>query len=72
MKPIILMTHKPESDPHNFGVGSLYGVRSNYCRAIVRAGGIPVMTLAGDAEDYAEIAGIEMVHINKETTMSDF
>lgn len=56
MKPIILMTHKPESDPHNFGVGSLYGVRSNYCRAIVRAGGIPVMTLAGDAEDYAEIA----------------
>lgn len=56
MKPIILVTHKPEPDPHNFGIGCLYGVRSNYCRAIIRAGGIPIMTLAGDVEDYAEIA----------------
>ncbi len=56
MKPVILVTLKPESDPHNFGVGSMYTVRQNYCNAIIRAGGIPIMTLAGDAEDYAEMA----------------
>lgn len=56
MKPIILVTLKPEPDPHNFGVGSMYAVRSNYCRAIINAGGIPLMNLGGNAEDYAEIA----------------
>lgn len=56
MKPIILITLKPEPDPHDFGIGSFYAVRSNYCRAIIRAGGIPLMDLGGEAEDYAEIA----------------
>ena len=37
MKPVILITLKPEPDPHNFGIGSYYAVRSNYCRAIIRA-----------------------------------
>lgn len=56
MKPIILVTNKPEQDPRDFGVGEIYTVRSNYCRAILRAGGIPLMDLGGDPEDYAEIA----------------
>lgn len=56
MKPVILVTLKPDPDPYNFGMGSLFTIRSNYCRAIIRAGGIPIMALTGDAEDYAEIA----------------
>ncbi len=56
MKPVILITHKFEEDPLPFGVGKIYSIRSNYCRAVERAGGIPIISALGNAEDYAQIA----------------
>lgn len=56
MKPLILITHKFDEDPLGFGVGRIYSIRSNYCRAIIRAGGVPVISALGDAEAYADIA----------------
>ena len=56
MKPVILITHKFEEDPLPFGVGRIYSIRSNYCRAVLRAGGIPIISALGDAQDYAQIA----------------
>ena len=56
MKPIILITHKFEEDPLPFGVGRIYSIRSNYCRAVERAGGIPIISALADAEDYAQMA----------------
>ena len=54
MKPVILITHKfADSD---FSVGGLYRCQSNYCRAITKAGGIPVISALADAQDYAAIA----------------
>ena len=54
MKPVILITHKfGESD---FSVGGLYRCQSNYCRAVIAAGGIPVISAGADAEDYAALA----------------
>ena len=54
MKPVILITHKfGESD---FSVGGLYRCQSNYCRAVIAAGGIPVISALADAEDYAALA----------------
>ena len=54
MKPVILITHKfSESD---FSVGGLYRCQSNYCRAVIAAGGIPVISAGADAEDYAALA----------------
>ena len=56
MKPVILITHKFEEDPLPFGVGKIYSIRSNYCRAVLRAGGIPIISALGNAQDYAQIA----------------
>ena len=54
MKPVILITHKfGESD---FSVGGLYRCQSNYCRAVIAAGGIPVISALADAEEYAALA----------------
>ena len=54
MKPVILITHKfADSD---FSVGGLYRCQSNYCRAITKAGGIPIISAMADAQDYAAIA----------------
>ena len=54
MKPVILITHKfAESD---FSVGGLYRCQSNYCRAVIAAGGIPVISALADAEEYAALA----------------
>lgn len=56
MKPVILITHKFEDDPLFFGTGKIYSIRSNYCRAVERAGGIPIISALGEAEDYAQLA----------------
>ena len=54
MKPVILITHKfADSD---FSVGGLYRCQSNYCRAITKAGGIPIISAMAEACDYAAIA----------------
>ena len=54
MKPVILITHKfGESD---FSVGGLYRCQSNYCRAVIAAGGITVISALADAQDYAALA----------------
>lgn len=54
MKPVILITLKhAESD---FSVGGVYQAQSNYCRAIVKAGGIPIISALAEAEEYAAIA----------------
>ena len=55
-KPVILITHKSDPDGAYFGVGRIHRLRSNYCRAIVNAGGVPIISALGDAEVYAEIA----------------
>lgn len=55
-KPIILITHKSDPDSLPFGIGRIHRLRSNYCRAIVNAGGVPIISALGDAEAYAEIA----------------
>jgi len=56
MKPVILITAKFLNDPYNFGVGGMCRVKENYCHAIIRAGGVPVMSALGDAATYAKIA----------------
>lgn len=56
MKPVILIAHKNNPDAANFGIGKKCTIRSNYCRAIIRAGGLPIVTALGDAEEYAELA----------------
>lgn len=55
-KPIILVTHRPEEDPVKFSVGGIHGIRANYLSAIIKAGGVPVITAYGDIEAYASIA----------------
>ncbi len=55
-KPVILITNKFETDNIPFGVGDIVGVRSNYCRAVEKAGGVPVLSALGDPEAYAELA----------------
>jgi len=54
MKPVILITHKFGSS--DFSVGGIYQSQSNYCRAIVNAGGIPILSALADAEEYANLA----------------
>lgn len=54
MKPIILLTHK-FSNQH-WGLGRSYTVESNYCRALIRAGALPLVTAGGDPEEMAEMA----------------
>jgi putative glutamine amidotransferase len=54
MKPIILITCKNRDD--DFGVGGLCYTPANYCNAIIRAGGIPLISALADAREYAQIA----------------
>ena len=56
MKPIILITNKFEVDTIPFGVGRICTIRSNYCNSIREAGGTPLITALGDAEEYAQLA----------------
>ena len=55
MKPIILITNKFEVDTIPFGVGPICAIRSNYCNSIREAGGTPLITALGDAEEYAKL-----------------
>ena len=54
MKPFILITSKPKAD--DFSVGGLCYTPANYCTAIIKAGGIPVIAALADAQEYAELA----------------
>jgi putative glutamine amidotransferase len=54
MKPVILITTKFKAD--DFSVGGLLYTPRNYCEAITRAGGIPLLAAMGDAADYAKLA----------------
>ncbi len=56
MKPVILIAHKNNPDTANFGIGAKCTIRSNYCRAVIQAGGLPIVTALGDAEEYADLA----------------
>lgn len=52
MKPIILITHK-YSEMETWGVGRKYCITSNYCRALIAAGAVPLLTAGGDAAEMA-------------------
>ena len=54
MKPIILITCKNRDD--DFSVGGLCYTPANYCNAVIRAGGIPLISALADAREYAQIA----------------
>lgn len=54
MKPVILITSKPV--PDDFGVGGIHKTQANYCYAINQAGGLPIVSAMGDAEEYAQLA----------------
>ena len=54
MKPVILITCKPA--PDDFGVGGINKTQANYCYAINQAGGLPIVSAWGDAQQYAQIA----------------
>ena len=56
MKPVILITNKFENDPIPFGIGRILSIRSNYCNAILAAGGTPLITAGGDPEEYVRMA----------------
>lgn len=56
MKPIILITNKFDPDSIPFGVGRFCSIRSNYCRAVIGAGGTPVISAMGDPAQYAQMA----------------
>jgi putative glutamine amidotransferase len=56
MKPVILITNGYAVDPNNFGVGRYIRIKENYVNAILRAGGVPVLSAHGDADTYARIA----------------
>lgn len=69
MKPLILITSKPRAD--DFSVGGLCYTPANYCNAIIKAGGIPVISALADAEEYAELAdGILFTGSNCDITPS--
>lgn len=54
MKPVILITCKPAAT--EWAVGGDCRTPANYCEAIIRAGGIPVISALGDADQYAQLA----------------
>ncbi len=54
MKPLILITCKPKAD--DFSVGGLCYTPANYCNAIIKAGGLPVISALADAGEYADLA----------------
>ena len=56
MKPVILITNNYAVDPNNFGVGRYIRIKENYVNAILKAGGVPILSSHGDADTYARIA----------------
>ena len=69
MKPLILITNKPR--PDDFSVGGICYTPANYCNAIIKAGGIPVIAALADADEYAELAdGIVFTGSNCDITPS--
>lgn len=56
MKPVILITNKYAEDPNNFGVGRYIRIKENYVNAILKAGGVPILSAHGDPDTYARIA----------------
>lgn len=54
MKPTFLLSHKYSEQ--NWGLGRSYKVESNYCRALITAGALPLMTCGGDPEQMAGLA----------------
>jgi len=56
MKPVILITNKYAVDPNNFGVGRYLRIKENYVNAILKAGGVPILSAHGDPDTYARIA----------------
>ena len=56
MKPVILITNNYATDPDNFGVGRYIRIKENYVNAVLRAGGVPILSAHGDADVYARIA----------------
>ena len=56
MKPVILITNNYAVDPNNFGVGRYIRVKENFVNAILKAGGVPILSAHGDADTYARIA----------------
>jgi len=56
MKPVILITNGYAVDPNNFGVGRYIRIKENYVNAILKAGGVPILSAHGDADTYARIA----------------
>ena len=69
MKPLILITNKPR--PDDFSVGGICYTPANYCNAIIKAGGIPVIAALADADEYAELAdGIIFTGSNCDITPS--
>lgn len=51
-KPVILLSHK--FSEHHWGLGRSYTAESNYCRALIRAGAVPVISAGGDPDMMAE------------------
>lgn len=56
MKPVILITNNYAPDPNNFGVGRYIRIKENFVNAILKAGGVPILSAHGDADTYARIA----------------
>ena len=56
MGNVILLCTRLIADPNDFGIGGLVFAGSAYCRALVRAGGNPLVAGLGDPEVYAELA----------------
>lgn len=56
MKPVILITNNYAVDPNNFGVGRYIRIKENFVNAILKAGGVPILSAHGDADTYARIA----------------
>ena len=56
MKPVILITNNYAPDPNNFGVGRYIRIKENFVNAVLKAGGVPILSAHGDAETYARIA----------------
>lgn len=56
MKPVILITNNYATDPNKFGVGRYIRIKENFVNAVLKAGGVPILSAHGDADTYARIA----------------
>ena len=54
MKPVILLTHRPNRSVQPFGPD--YGIHSNYATPLIAAGAVPLITAGGDPAEMARIA----------------